>query len=530
MEEILKTFGRYFLLDLLAHGGMADIYRACPATSAGISRLLVIKRMRKEFVSNSEFLNMFQSEIKVTMGFNHQNIAQVYDYGEVNHIPYIAMEYVEGFSLSSMLKALLSDQLRFPIDLAIHIVAQVAAGLDYAHSYKSKSTGELLKIIHRDISPQNILISCDGNVKVIDFGIAKATSNMDATRTGMIKGKPSYLAPEQVADTAVDARCDQFALGLVLWEVLAGRKLFTGTTEMAILQKLLNAKDEIHSTTVHRKDVPPEVDQIVLKMLAIDPSDRYASCLDVYQALHQLLYRLSPSFDPRSLATFSCNLFKAEIKHDREKVKDLIKKSAYLLQKSNDDEPKTIYENFSNIEKAAPVPVSVPELAPIPAPAPAAAPNEARSSGSIDLLNAEREILQKDRRKRSKATFIVIGLIGVLVLISSATDRGIKIPGLSFLSDTIGRAVAGRATVVLSGSEKDVYVLVGNIQTGGALPMHISRVPTGKPVKIVVTHPTLGNFEQIIILRPGETRNLPVLLTQKTNTLKNIISDGMAGP
>ena len=213
---------------------MAEIYRARLASADGAGRLIVIKRIQAGFGNNTEFLQMFRSEIKVTMGFNHPNIVQLYDFGEEQGQPYIAMEFVDGKNLRQFMNRFSEMKKTFPVELAAYIIEQAASGLHYAHSFKDKITGEPLNIVHRDISPQNILISYEGNVKVIDFGIAKAATNSESTRAGVIKGKPSYLSPEQISGEQLDGRSDIFALGVVLWELLVGRKLFAGENDLAV--------------------------------------------------------------------------------------------------------------------------------------------------------------------------------------------------------------------------------------------------------------------------------------------------------
>ena len=195
---------------------MADIYRARMAATDGAGRFLVIKRIQAGYGANNEFVSMFKSEIKVTMAFNHPNIVQVYDCGDESGQPYIAMEIVDGKNLRQFLQRFAELKQHFPVELASYIIEQAASALHYAHSFKDKISGEPLNIVHRDISPQNILIAYEGSVKVIDFGIAKAASNGESTRAGVIKGKPSYLSPEQITGEELDGRCDVFALGIVL--------------------------------------------------------------------------------------------------------------------------------------------------------------------------------------------------------------------------------------------------------------------------------------------------------------------------
>jgi serine/threonine-protein kinase len=323
MADGPKKFGRYFLLDLLAQGGMAEIYRARLASADGAGRVIVIKRIQSGHGADQEFIQMFRSEIKVTMGFNHPNIVQLYDFGEENSQPYIAMEWVDGKNLRQLMARFHELKQRFPVDLAVQIIEQAASGLNYAHHFKDKITGNALNIVHRDISPQNLIISFEGSVKVIDFGIAKASVNSEATRAGVIKGKPSYLSPEQINGDALDGRSDIFSLGTVLWELLAGKKLFSGDSDLAILKQIESCNSHVKPPSSINPDVPPELDYIVLRSLAKHRDKRYQTAEEFQRALHKFLYAHSPEFNPNDLAYYAKDLFKNEIVEDRKKIQKL---------------------------------------------------------------------------------------------------------------------------------------------------------------------------------------------------------------
>ncbi len=323
MGDGLKPFGRYFLMDLLAQGGMAEIYRARMASAEGASRLIVIKKIQAGYGQNPEFLQMFKSEIQVTMGFNHPNIVQLYDFGEEDHQPYIAMEWVDGKNLRQFMTRFAEAKQTFPVELAAYIAEQSAAGLHYAHSYRDKISGSPLNIVHRDISPQNVLISFEGNVKVIDFGIAKATTNSEATRAGIIKGKPSYLSPEQITGEALDGRSDIFALGAVLWELLVGKKLFAGENDLATLKMIESSQTHVQHPSLLNPAVPVELDQIVMRALTKQRDQRYQTADEMQRALHRFIYAHFSDFNPSDLAACAKNLFKNEILEDRKKIQKL---------------------------------------------------------------------------------------------------------------------------------------------------------------------------------------------------------------
>lgn len=334
MSDVLKKFGRYFLLDRIAQGGMAEIFRARMVAVEGASRLMVIKKIQTGYGTNQEFIKMFKSETQVTMNFNHPNIVQVYDYGEEQDQHYIAMEFVDGKNLRQMIGRFGEKESPVPMDLAAYIIEQVANGLHYAHTFKDKITGNPLNIIHRDISPQNIIISYEGIVKVIDFGIAKAAVNMDVTRAGVIKGKPSYLSPEQITGESVDKRSDLFSLGTVLWELLTGRKLFSGDGDLAILRQIESCATHVKAPSNYNSDVPKELDMIVLQALAKQKEKRFQSADEMARALHKFVYQFNPEFMPSALSDYAKNLFKEEIVEDRKKIQKLSEKAEKLLSHS----------------------------------------------------------------------------------------------------------------------------------------------------------------------------------------------------
>lgn len=331
MKKVLKRFGKYLLLDLLAQGGMAEIYRAWAPSIDGGGRLIVLKCVQPDYGSDPEFLQMFRSEIRVTMGLNHPNIVQLYDFGEVDDRPYIAMEYVEGKNLKQFIGRVLKVDKSMPPEVAAYVISQIAGGLHYAHAYRDRTSGEHLHIIHRDISPQNLLISYDGNAKIIDFGIAKAKSNRQATRSGVIKGKPSYLSPEQIEGIPLDARSDLFSLGTVLWEVLTGRKLFSAESDLAAIQLIEECHLTVKPPSVLNPKVPKELDAIVMKSLAKNRNERYNNAEEMQRALHRFVYTYKPGFDPSTFTKHIQVLFKSEIEQEQKMIQQLNAEGAHLI-------------------------------------------------------------------------------------------------------------------------------------------------------------------------------------------------------
>jgi serine/threonine-protein kinase len=333
MQEVLKKFGRYFLLDQVAQGGMAEIFRARQISSEGLGRILVIKRIQPSYGSNSEYISMFRSEVKVMMNFNHPNIVQLQDYGEEQSQPFIAMEYIEGRSLRQLRDRYFERAGGLSPELASYLVSQAAAGLHYAHVFKDRVTGQPLNIVHRDVSPQNILVSYDGNVKIIDFGIAKASINSEQTRAGVIKGKIGYLSPEQINPSvgAIDGRSDLFSLGIVLWELLTGRKLFTAENEIAILRLIESCNTSVKPPSEVNPNVPKELDYIVMQALAKNRDQRFANCLEFQKRLQKFLVQYNPDFNPVDIGAEIKGFFAEEIVNDRKQLQRLNERAENLL-------------------------------------------------------------------------------------------------------------------------------------------------------------------------------------------------------
>jgi serine/threonine protein kinase len=332
-EPVLKKFGRYFLLDQIGEGGMAEIFRARMAAPGESGRFVVIKRIQGANSDNPEFAQMFKAEVQVTMRFTHPNIVQLYESGEESGLQYIAMEWVEGRNLRQLLSKISQRQQRIPISAACYMIEQVAAGLHYAHFFKDRITGEPLNLVHRDVSPQNILVSYDGNIKIIDFGIAKASTNGEATRAGVIKGKLSYLSPEQVLGEVLDGRSDLFALGIVLWELLTSKRLFVaeGENEFQVLKMIESCTTHVKPPSVYNPEVPPELDLVVMQALKRDPEKRFQTGEDFSRAMKRILAQFYPEFGSSDLSTFVKKQFQDQIVDDRKLLQQLNGKAEELI-------------------------------------------------------------------------------------------------------------------------------------------------------------------------------------------------------
>lgn len=301
-----QLFGQYSLIEKIAIGGMAEVWKARMRGVEGFEKTVAIKRILPHLTDNSAFLSMFIDEAKLAAQLNHPNITHIYDLGKIGEVYYIAMEFVEGRNLRALLSAARRRGLQVPVGLSLLIAARLASALDYAHR-KKDFDGRDLGLVHRDVSPQNVLLSYEGDIKLCDFGIVKAVSKASHTQMGALKGKLQYMSPEQAWGRAVDGRSDLFSLGSLLFEMLTGRRLFPGDNEITVLDAVREGR--VESARDVEPSVPVEVDEVVRKALARDPAQRYASASEMQSALETVLYNLRPAPTQADLAAFLRQLF-----------------------------------------------------------------------------------------------------------------------------------------------------------------------------------------------------------------------------
>lgn len=295
--------GKYLVRRKLAEGGMAELYLCCSHGPEDFEKEVVIKRIRPFLSTDPEFVRMFIAEAHLASRLNHPNLVQVFDFDKQGDTYYLAMEHVRGHSLSEVRKRCKARMVPFPPILVAHIGAAVARGLHYAH--RLTENGSPLGLVHRDVTPHNVLLSFNGEVKLTDFGIAKASDKM--TSPGRLKGKLAYMAPEQSRGERVDARTDVFALGIVLWEMLTGGRLFEGDSDMALLQAV--RRSVIPPVARVNPDVPPDLDSVVMKALARKPELRHQTARDFERGLGQCVLRHARILDDTDIAGFLEKLF-----------------------------------------------------------------------------------------------------------------------------------------------------------------------------------------------------------------------------
>ena len=317
MDGMPSRFGKYTLIRKLATGGMAELFLAIQKSVAGFEKLLVIKRILPSMNQDRAFIEMLLHEARIAATLSHPNIVQIFDVGQYDGQYFIAMEHVHGEDLRSIVRQMKKkDVLEFPLEHALAIVLGMCAGLSYAHE-KHELDGSALNIVHRDISPQNVVVTFTGDVKIVDFGIAKSDTRIgEQTKSGKLKGKVPYMSPEQARGENIDARSDVFSTGVMLFELTTGKRLFKGTSEYETL-RLICERDYPRPSDI-RSDYPPDLEPIVMRALAKDANDRYQSAREMQADLEDFVRRHQIAVSHIALNQFMQSLFEDKLAMQKE--------------------------------------------------------------------------------------------------------------------------------------------------------------------------------------------------------------------
>ncbi|HEX7600882.1 MAG TPA: serine/threonine-protein kinase, partial [Polyangiaceae bacterium] len=321
-EALPRQFGKYTLLRKLAAGGMAELFLALHRSVAGFEKLMVIKRILPSMNQDKGFIEMLLHEARIAATLSHPNIVQIFDVGQVDGTYFIAMEHIHGEDIRSIVRAMKKNGVtEFPLEHTIGIVLGMCAGLAYAHE-KRDLDGATLDIVHRDISPQNIVVTFTGDAKIVDFGIAKSGSQVgEDTKAGQLKGKVPYMSPEQAAGESIDWRSDIFAGGVMLFELTTGKRLFKGASEYETL-KLICEKEYPLPTQV-RPGYPPALERIVVKALAKKRDERYQSAREMQSDLESFVREERIPVSTVSLTRWMQSLFKDKLAAQKEALQDV---------------------------------------------------------------------------------------------------------------------------------------------------------------------------------------------------------------
>jgi serine/threonine protein kinase len=319
-EPTAGAFAKYRPIAELGHGGMAQVFLALASGPAGFNKLVVIKQIREQFADDPEFLTMFLDEARLAARLNHPNVVQTNEVGGDGKRYYICMEYLEGQPLNRLFSRVGAER-GLTRGMQLRILVEALAGLHHAHEL-ADFDGKPLQVVHRDATPHNIFVTYAGQVKVVDFGIAKALSSSAETRTGVLKGKIAYMAPEQALGDKVDRRVDIFSVGMILWEVLAGKRLWKGVPDVAVLQKIVAGA--VPSPRTLKADIPEALEAICMKALSHAKEDRYATAADMAAELEKVADELGEKGTARDAGRLIEKIFAA----DRETIKKLVEAQA----------------------------------------------------------------------------------------------------------------------------------------------------------------------------------------------------------
>lgn len=398
----MEKLGKYQLLKKLATGGMAEVFLARSEGARGFAKTMVVKRILPQFVEDARFVEMFLGEATIAAHMNHPNVVQVFDFGEVGGQYYLAMEFIDGPNLRALDKALRAKGEPLTAAQAARIVAFAAEGLQYAHELVGED-GQPFNLVHRDISPDNIMLSRSGSVKVVDFGIAKPTTGVHQTRSGMVKGKLAYMPPEQLARESLDRRTDVFALGVVLFELVAGGMPFNAESEVSIIQAIMDAHP-FQRLADRVRDVPPALDTILAKCLAKKADDRYPSMKALQADLEAFLQTQAP------VTTSELSLL---VRQNFAPAVDPSITSRPSMTPVGTPEPVT-EEAYAPTQQRESVPQGQPTQ-PAPAPAPHGPPGD--DAHSLDRTQMSTRTVQA---QRGKSLALVAGGVGLAVVVGIA--------------------------------------------------------------------------------------------------------------
>ncbi|MCK8497163.1 serine/threonine-protein kinase [Myxococcus fulvus] len=373
-------FGKYLLLDRINIGGMAEVWRGKQFGASGFERLVAIKRILPNIAEDEEFISMFIDEAKISVQLSHANIAQIYELGQIASSYFISMEYIPGKDMRAIFDRCRKKGEPAPVPLVAFCISKMCEGLDYAHR-KKDGMGRDMNIVHRDISPQNVLLSFEGEVKVIDFGIAKAAGKATKTQAGILKGKFGYMSPEQIRGLPLDRRSDVFAIGVCLYEMLTGERLFVGDSDFSVLEKVRKA--EVPAPSTYNRRIPETLEKIVMRALAKDVDERYQYASELGDDLQRFLITSETIFGRKDLMQYMKSTFAEEVEREKQRLSDYadIRPPDGMLAALD-------AAGFSSMpsQAAAPQPVAAPPPVAVPVVQPVA-PQPPRSTATMGAVS-----------------------------------------------------------------------------------------------------------------------------------------------
>ena len=539
--KLPRLFGKYYLLELINVGGMAEVFKAKMFGVEGFEKIVAIKRILPEVAEDAEFIKMFVDEAKIAVKLQHPNVVQIFELGKIEDSYFIAMELINGKDLKTIRKRLKRVDLLMPVEQSAYIISQVCDGLDYAHR-KTDEKMNPLNIVHRDISPQNMIVSYEGTVKLIDFGIAKAKSKSTKTQVGMLKGKFSYMSPEQVSGQPIDRRSDIFSLGVVFFEMLTGKRLFLGKNDVETLEKIRKA--EVLPPSVFNSDVPPELDRIVLKALAKDREDRYQWASEFSEDLKKFSYSSGKSFSRQDMMNFMSEFFADELEEETAKLEEYhkIKKPAEMPLReaaqpvrrdvtSIEDEKSVMHSGSSSKKLVLVFATIVVALAFVISLLVVLSGNKKDSTSLIVDSNEKKTIVVVDEntmyQKRCETPCVIEGLLAGPHEISFTKPGFVDVKDSIFLSKGENKEkfvkmyrIGEQKTMITVKSDPDGATLyINDKKVQAATPTIVNDIPVGLDIVVRVEKHGYYPYEENIGKVPANmNKEVSVILKSKNNS------------
>jgi serine/threonine protein kinase len=437
-----KSLGRYQLVFMLGQGGMGEVHLAKLTGAAGFEKLCIVKTILPQMQADPQFVERFHHEARVLVHLNHSNIAQVYDMGEVDGTLYMAIEYVPGVDLSRVMTRVRKSGSVMPIPIALYLAQQISEALGYAHR-KTGPDGTPLGIVHRDVSPQNVMVSYEGEVKVIDFGLAKSAVRSQHTLPQTVMGKLGYMSPEQAQAKTVDYRSDLFSAGIVIWELLTGRPLYQGGTMGEMVAQM--AFPNVPSPRTLRPEISATLEQIVMGSLQTDPAERYSRGDEFARALNELAVREGLTVGAEEVGNYVRAMCPEEFAAERKLQSQLsiMRKKAVAPQAATQEiegtflrpsTPKLATDQVAQHEPMTPAQRALsvaaqPTLTPTPAPVAVAAPkvkSKSRAPAVATPMAAEETISEPVVLPRSKAPLIAVAMVVLVAVVGGGAAVALR--------------------------------------------------------------------------------------------------------
>lgn len=535
----MERLGRYMLVDRIAAGGMAEVHRAVPADGSTYVRALAIKMILPDAASDERMITMMMDEARICAALHHPNIVRVLDVGEDRGRHFLVMEYVSGRHLGNVIGLAIQRRVEIPIPLALYVARESLLGLQHAHT-RTGTDGEPLAIVHRDVSPQNILVAFDGTVKVADFGIARARHRRTRTEAGVIKGKLGYMSPEQALGEALDARSDVYAMGVVLWEMLARQRMHAASSnDMALLLRI--ARGERRTLKQAGVAVPPELEALVERALERDPRRRVPTAGVFAQEAGALLERLAPGYGRAQAEAWLKTLFdRALVDEEQRRLAELLALARALATPTinipaiTPDARRGSLIAVPRVEGAAIRPaMGVPAagLAPVPAlPEPSPESDVARAAREVVIPDGPQELPPRAARKVPwKPLALGAGMVamagGVAVLVTTRPPQqpAPAVPAPAVSSVRAPAAEEPRSLRIESSPPGATITVNGRV--AGKAPVRVSHLP-GEELEVTATLP--GFARERLVVRPDHDG--PVATLELRTRLEDVLPSVRVAP